>query len=103
VHWLERRGVPVVNSPRAIERSVDKFYTTSLLHDAGIPTPETVVCESVADAMAAALAMGDVVVKPIFGSMGHGMLRVGDPDVAYRAFKTLEQLRAVFYVQRAVD
>jgi RimK family alpha-L-glutamate ligase len=103
LHWLEKRGVPVVNSPLAIERSVDKFYTTALLQEAGLPTPETVVCERVADAMAAALAMGDVVVKPLFGSMGHGMMRVSDPDVAFRVFNTLEQLRAVFYVQRAVD
>jgi len=103
LHWLETRGVPVMNSPRAIERSVDKFYTTALLQDAGLPTPETVVCEGVADAMAAALAMGDVVVKPMFGSMGHGMTRVSDPDVAFRVFKALEEVRAVFYVQRAVD
>jgi RimK family alpha-L-glutamate ligase len=92
-----------MNSPRAIERSVDKFYTTALLHEAGLPTPETVVCENAADAMAAAIAMGDVVVKPLFGSMGHGMMRVSDPDVAFRVFKTLEQLQAVFYVQRAID
>src|SRR5438045_7890305 len=26
LHWIEERGVRVVNSPRAIERSVDKFY-----------------------------------------------------------------------------
>ena len=53
LHWIEERGVPVMNSPRAIERSVDKFYTTALLQEAGLPTPETVVCESAADAMAA--------------------------------------------------
>jgi len=103
LHWIERRGIPVINSPRAIERSVDKFYTTALLQEAGLPTPETVVCENVADAMAAATAMGDVVVKPLFGSMGHGMMRVSDPDMAFRVFRTLEQLRAVFYVQRVVD
>ena len=103
LHWIEKRGIPVMNSPRAIERSVDKFYTTALLHEAGLPTPETVVCENAADAMAAAMAMGDVVVKPLFGSMGHGMMRVSDPDVAFRVFKTLEQLQAVFYVQRAID
>jgi len=103
LHWIERRGIPVINSPRAIERSVDKFYTTALLQEAGLPTPETVVCENVADAMAAAIAMGDVVVKPLFGSMGHGMMRVSDPDMAFRVFRTLEQLRAVFYVQRVVD
>src|SRR5262245_15500917 len=103
LHWIERRGIPVMNSPRAIERSVDKFYTTALLHEAGLPTPETVVCQTAADAMAAAAAMGDVVVKPLFGSMGHGMVRVSDPDMAFRVFRTLEQLSAVFYVQRAIE
>jgi RimK family alpha-L-glutamate ligase len=103
LHWIEDRGVPVINSPRAIERSVDKFYTTALLHEAGLPTPETVVCEGMADAMAAVRAMGDVIVKPIFGSMGHGMVRVSDPEVAFRVLRSLEQVRAVFYVQRAVD
>ena len=103
LHWIEERGVPVLNSPRAIERSVDKFYTTALLQEAGLPVPDTVVCEGVDEAMAAALDMGDVIVKPIFGSMGRGMMRVNDPDIAYRVFRTLEQLQAVFYLQRAVD
>jgi RimK family alpha-L-glutamate ligase len=103
LHWIEERGVPVMNSPRAIERSVDKFYTDALLHEAGLPTPETVVCETVAGAMEAVRAMGDVIIKPIFGSMGHGLVRVSDPDVAFRVTKSLEQIRAVFYVQRAVD
>ncbi|MEO8258200.1 MAG: RimK family alpha-L-glutamate ligase [Acidobacteriota bacterium] len=110
LHWIEHRGVMVMNSPGAIERSVDKFYTTALMQEAALPTPETVVCERAADAMAAIRAMlrdpadeGGVVIKPIFGSMGHGMTRVSDPDVAFRVVRALEQVRAVFYVQRAVD
>ena len=103
LHWLEERGVPVINSPRAIERAVDKFYTSALLQEAGLPTVETVVCERAADAMAAVREFGDVVIKPIFGSMGHGIVRVSDPDVAFRVVKTLETTRAVFYVQRAID
>ena len=103
LHWIEKRGVLVMNSPRAIERSVDKFYTTALLQEAGLPTPETVVCDSTADAMAAVRTMGDVIVKPIFGSMGYGMVRMSDPDVALRVVQSLEQLRAVFYVQRTID
>jgi len=116
LHWIEEHGVPIMNSPRAIERSVDKFYTDALLHEAGLPTPETVVCETVAAAMEAVRTMlgrkgpGDdpafddaVIIKPIFGSMGHGLVRVSDPDVAFRVTKSLEQLRSVFYVQRAVD
>jgi RimK family alpha-L-glutamate ligase len=103
LHWIERRGVPVMNSARAIEKTVDKFYTTALLQEAGLATPETVVCENATEAMAAVARMGDVIIKPIFGSMGHGMVRVSDPDVAFRVVRSLEQLRIVFYVQRVVD
>jgi len=103
LHWIEERGVPVINSPRAIERAVDKFYTSALLQEAGLPTVDTVVCERAAEAMAAVREFGDVVIKPIFGSMGHGIVRVSDPDVAFRVVKTLESMRTVFYVQRAVD
>ena len=82
---------------------VDKFYASALLQEAGLPTPETVVCERTSDAMDAVRTMGDVVVKPIFGSMGHGMVRVSDPDVAFRVFRSLEQVRSVFYVQRTIE
>jgi RimK family alpha-L-glutamate ligase len=103
LHWIEERGIPVINSPRAIERTVDKFYTDALLHEAGLLTPETVVCESGRDAIEAIRAMGDVIIKPLFGSLGHGMIRVSDVDVGLRVVRTLEQLRAVFYVQRTID
>ena len=44
------------------------------------------------------------IIKPIFGSMGHGMVRVSDPDVALpRRASRSSRSRAVFYVQRAVD
>lgn len=102
LHWLERRGVIVMNSPRAIERSVDKFYTTALLHEAGLPVPETVVCEGADEAFAAIRRMGDAVIKPIFGSMGRGMVRVADPDVAFRVVRTLARVHSVLYVQQAV-
>src|SRR4029078_6384633 len=102
LHGSERVGVPLVNSRRAIERSVDKFYTTALLQEAGLPTPDTVVCEDANEAMAAVAAMGGVIIKALLGSMGHGMVRVSDPDVAFRVVRSLEQLRIVFYVQRVV-
>jgi RimK family alpha-L-glutamate ligase len=103
LHWIEDLGVPVINSPRCIERTIDKFYTTSLLQGAGLPVPETVVCESGDEALAAVRAMGEVVIKPIFGSLGHGIVRVGDAEVARRLVRPLEQMRSVFYVQRAID
>jgi RimK family alpha-L-glutamate ligase len=103
LHWIEERGVVVVNSPRTIERCVDKFYTTALLHDAGLPTPDTVVCEQSDDALAAVRAMGECVIKPIFGSLGHGIVRVREPEVARRIVRSLEQTRTIFYVQKSID
>jgi RimK family alpha-L-glutamate ligase len=103
LHWLEDRGIPVMNSPRAIERCVDKFYTSALLHEAGLDTPDTVVCERLDDAMTTVRELGDVVIKPLFGSMGHGMVRVSDPDTAFRVLRALDMTRAVFYIQRVIQ
>ena len=103
LHRLEDRGTRVVNSPRAIERTVDKFWTSTLLDQCGIPTPETVVCDDPEEAVAAYRTLGDVIVKPLFGSMGLGMVRVGDEEMAFRVFRTIEQIRGVYYIQRTVD
>lgn len=99
---LERRGVPVYNSPRAIERTVDKYLTSVLLAEAGIPTPATVVAQGFGDAMAAFASFGDVVAKPLFGSGGRGIVRISDPDTAYRVFRAWEAIGAVFYVQQFI-
>lgn len=102
LHWLARLGVSVVNPASAIERTVDKLYTSALLEEAGLPTPRTVVAERLDAAMAAFEAMRDVIVKPLFGSNGRGMVRVSDPEIAYRVFRALELERAVYYVQQAL-
>lgn len=103
LHRLEERGTRVVNSPRAIERSVDKLWTSALLERCGILTPETVVCEDPDEAMEAFRGLGDVIVKPLFGSMGLGMVRVQDEEMAYRVIRTVERLRGVYYLQRTID
>ena len=103
LHRLARLGVAVINSPRCIERTVDKYFTSTLLEDAGLPTPRTRVCERFDDALAAFEALGgDVVVKPLFGSEGRGIVRVSDPDLAYRTCRALELTRSVFYLQEFV-
>ena len=103
LHALEERGIPVINSPRAIERTVDKLWTSALLERAGLPVPETVVCDDPDEALAAFRALGDVIVKPLFGSMGLGMVRVTTEEMAFRVFRTLETIRGVYYLQRAID
>ncbi len=102
LHTLERMGVVVLNTAPVIERTVDKFCTSALLEEAGLETPRVVVAERFDDAMAAFLAMGDVIVKPLFGSNGRGIVRVSDEEIAYRVFRALELERAVYYVQQAL-
>ncbi len=102
LHWLEDAGIAVVNPPRAIERTVDKFFTSALLERAGLATPQTIVCERLEDAAAAFRLMGDVIVKPLFGSMGLGMVRVSEEETAWRVFRALEAIRGVYYLQRAI-
>ncbi len=102
LHRLEEDGVRVMNTARAIERTVDKAWTSDILERAGLATPETVTCERADDAFAAFRAMGDVVVKPIFGSMGLGISRVSDEDMAWRVFRVVETVRGVFYLQRFI-
>jgi RimK family alpha-L-glutamate ligase len=103
LHALEARGVTCVNGPRAIERTVDKFLASALLARAAVPTPRTIACERVEDALEAFEELGgDVIVKPLFGAMGAGMTRVDDADVAYRVFHALSLERAVYYLQEAL-
>ena len=103
LRMLEHGGVRVVNSAQAIEHGVDKYYTSARLHDAGLPTPRTVVAERFEAALEAFDELGgDVVVKPLFGSEGRGMVRVSDADTAYRVFRALELGRYIFCLQEFV-
>jgi RimK family alpha-L-glutamate ligase len=103
LHALGAAGVRAVNRAQAIERTVDKFLASALLVHAGLPTPRTIACERPADALEAFAELGgDVIVKPLFGSMGLGMVRVEDRDVAQRVFRALELERAVYYLQETL-
>ena len=94
---------PVVNNPRSLELAIDKFATLSRVSQLGYPVPETHVAQNRSDAMEAFESMGgDCVVKPIFGGEGRGVMRLRDSELAWYAFSALDQLSAVFYVQRFV-
>jgi ribosomal protein S6--L-glutamate ligase len=103
LHALAARGVPVLNPPRALEVCVDKYLALVRLAAAGLRVPETVVCQNADAALEAFDRLGrDVVVKPLFGSEGRGMIRVTDPELAWRTFRAIERTQAVLYVQRFV-
>ena len=101
---LEAAGKLVVNPARAVETAVDKYLASAKLAAAGLTIPRTVVCQTTDDAMAGFAELGgDVVLKPLFGAEGRGITRLNDEALALRAFKMLEQLGAVLYLQEFVE
>jgi RimK family alpha-L-glutamate ligase len=103
LHQLQSKGMRVLNGPRALEVCVDKYLASARLDAAGLPTPPTVVCQDAETAFEAFGRLGgDVVVKPLFGSEGRGMVRADNPDLAWRVFRTLERLQMVLYVQQYI-
>ena len=103
LHALTEWGVPVCNSARAIERTVDKSMTSMLLRKAGIATPATWVTEREGLARATLKreteAGHKLVLKPLFGSQGKGLrlLGAGDELPAARDYAD------VYYLQRFVE
>jgi RimK family alpha-L-glutamate ligase len=106
LHALRELGVPVYNDARAIERSVDKAMTSLLLHAAGIATPPTWAMESAAQAQRLvtreSAAGRSLVLKPLFGSQGKGLQRVGWVDGAHVALPDLAAYGSLAYLQRFV-
>jgi len=95
LHALRDLGVPVYNDARAIERSVDKSMTSLRLRAAGVPTPPTWATESAAQAqrivMRESAAGHALVLKPLFGSQGKGLRRVGWVDGEHVALPALDR------------
>ena len=96
-------GTSVINSPKTIEASVDKYLCLAKLAAAEIPVPNTQVSQTLDQAIADfELLGGDVVVKPIFGSMGRGIERLTDVDQAKDCFDRLVKQGSVVYQQEFV-
>ena len=77
LHGLHDLGVKIYNSPKSIERTVDKPLTSMLLNRAGLPTPKTWICESDYQANEILKKYSNnnkkIVLKPLFGSQGLGI------------------------------
>lgn len=99
LHALKMMGVLVYNDTKAIERTVDKAMTTFLLHQAGIASPKTWVCESRKHAHEIIQQNSPMVIKPLFGSQGQGvrMVNVTQFPMPMDAF-----VDGVFYLQQFI-
>lgn len=109
LHALRECGVPVYNDARAIERSVDKSMTSFLLNLHGVPTPPTWASESAAFAqrvlMREAAGGRRVVLKPLFGSQGKGLRRLGTNrrDGSLAPLPSLRAAGQVAYLQEYIE
>lgn len=106
LHALREYGVPVYNDARAIERSVDKAMTSVLLHKAGVATPPAWAVERADEAQRILVreASGGhaLVLKPMFGSQGKGLTRVGQVDGEWVPLPDLASVGGLAYLQRFV-
>ena len=101
LHALKALGVPVWNEATAIERCVDKSTTTFLLARAGLPVPPSWAVEGIDAArkvVAAESDAGPLVLKPLFGSQGRGLVLVREAA----DLPPPEQVGDVYYLQRFV-
>ncbi|MCE9533539.1 MAG: RimK family alpha-L-glutamate ligase [Planctomycetes bacterium] len=103
LHAWQAQGVRVLNPPRALETCVDKYLALVRLSAAGMLVPPTIVCQNADEGLAAFEKLGrDVVIKPLFGSEGRGMVRVSDGELAWRTMRAIERTQAILYVQRFI-
>lgn len=101
---LADSGMLVLNSPRSIEIAVDKYLSLAILNSSGIPVPATRVSQTVAMAIEHYEQLGaDVVMKPLFGSMGNGICRIQNSADARSLFERHVQCGDVIYQQEFID
>lgn len=102
LHTLAELGVPVLNPANVIELTVDKARTSLRLALAGLNTPPTWACEDrqqAVDIIRRELAAGySVVMKPLFGCQGKGIIRIDDLD----QLDLITPVGEAFYLQRYV-
>ncbi|MCC6045177.1 MAG: RimK family alpha-L-glutamate ligase [Ignisphaera sp.] len=100
---MELEGIPVINPVESFITARDKYMSLCLLSKAGIPVPKTVVLEDFYAATRVVETFSKAVIKPLIGSLGLGVLKIEDPDLAYTIGKTLAQIKQPIYVQEYVE
>ncbi len=104
---FEAHGVTVVNPARVAERCGDKYVTSQILVDAGIPTPRTLMAFSEEAALKAVEDMGyPCVLKPVVGSWGRLLAKVEnrfDAESFIEHKAALGVNHQIYYIQKYVE
>ena len=103
LHGLHDLGVTIFNSPKSIERTVDKPLTSILLSRAGLPTPRTWICETTCQANEILERESKnnkkIVLKPLFGSQGIGMHLIDQKTGLVHD----EKFAGIYYLQEFIE
>lgn len=104
---MKLAGVRTVNTNEVIENCGDKFVTTQLLLQHGVPTTRVLMAFTPESALAAIETLGyPCVLKPVVGSWGRGVVRVNDRDGAEAVVGLRDELggyqQHIYYVQELV-
>ncbi len=101
---IEAFGIRLINSRESLEIASDKFLTSIFLEKNKIPTPKTIVCENLEDALEGFDELGkDVVLKPLYGSKGIGVIRLKDKSFAENVLSSLSESDQIFYLQEFIE
>jgi len=98
---LEERGLLTVNPAAAIARAANKFATSLLLRQVGVPTPRTTVTTSMKEALKALQNYGRAVSKPLFGYKGKDLVLLEEHDEA--VLRSILERSGVVYLQEFVE
>lgn len=106
--WLDQvqtqLGMLVINPAKAVEASVDKYLSFENMRAVGIDLPNTSVCQTAEQAIQFFDQHNcDVVVKPIFGSQGRGVIRIQERGKAEEHFSNLDADDRVIYMQEYIE
>lgn len=77
--YLEEKGIPVINSYRALSLSSNKLISDTIMQQAGLKTPKTVFASKEKLLESADGPMFPALVKPLYGR-SNGILHVESPD-----------------------
>ena len=99
--------VRTVNTHDVIENCGDKFITTQLLLEQGVPTTRVLMAFTPDSALKAIETLGyPCVLKPVVGSWGRGVVRVNDRDAAEAVVGLRDELggyqQHIYYVQEMI-
>ena len=100
-------GIPVVNPSAVAERCGDKYVTSQLLVQHGIPTPRVLMAFDPQSAYQAVESMGyPCVLKPVIGSWGRLLAKIDNPTMAQAIIEHKSLLgvnHQIFYIQEYIE